>query len=90
MDRLQFLDADRSRRRCVACGHEDDLEAASSQAPRNRLDGALKAPDPDAAVQTVRILGGADSGSGGSAGDRTGDGADRNTEPDAGADRGDV
>ena len=58
MDRLQFLDGARSRRRCVACGHEDDLESGSSQAPKNRLDGALKAPDENADVQPVRILGG--------------------------------
>ena len=58
MDRLQFLDEARSRRRCVACGHEDDLDSASSQAPKNRLDGALKSPEQNVDVQPVRILGG--------------------------------
>ncbi|MEM8767655.1 MAG: YheV family putative metal-binding protein [Pseudomonadota bacterium] len=57
MDRLQFIDASRSRRRCVACGHEDDLNSASSQAPKNRLDGALNSPDDTAQAQPVRILG---------------------------------
>ncbi len=57
MDRLQFLDEARSRRRCVACGHEDDLDSASSQAPKNRLDGALKSTDAGAVAQPVRILG---------------------------------
>ena len=64
MDRLQFLDAARNRRRCVACGHEDDLAAASSQAPKNRLDGALKSTDEQTAAQPVRILGGAGRKSG--------------------------
>ena len=56
MDRLQLFQAeDGKRRRCVACGHEDDLANASSQAPRTRLDGGLKKPEADG-VSPVRIL----------------------------------
>ena len=56
MDRLQVLEEDGvQKRRCVACGHEDDLSTTASQPPTNRLDGGLKAPDPDAA-SPVRIL----------------------------------
>ena len=56
MDRLQLFERQgEPRRRCVACGHEDGLETASSQAPTNRLDGGLKKPDPEAA-SPVRIL----------------------------------
>ena len=56
MDRLQVFEADgEQRRRCVACGHEDDLSTTASQAPTNRLDGGLKKADSDAA-SPVRIL----------------------------------
>ena len=56
MDRLQVLAEDgETIRRCVACGHEDDLSTTTSQAPTNRLDGGLKKPDPEAA-SPVRIL----------------------------------
>ena len=56
MDRLQVLEqAGETIRRCVACGHEDDLSTTASQAPTNRLDGGLKKPDPETA-SPVRIL----------------------------------
>ena len=56
MDRLQvFAEDGETIRRCVACGHEDDLSTTTSQAPTNRLDGGLKKPDPEAA-SPVRIL----------------------------------
>lgn len=56
MDRLQVLEVEgEQKRRCVACGHEDDLSTTASQAPSNRLDGGLKKPDPDAS-SPVRIL----------------------------------
>ena len=56
MDRLQVLEVDgETIRRCVACGHEDDLSTTTSQAPTNRLDGGLKKSDPEAA-SPVRIL----------------------------------
>jgi uncharacterized metal-binding protein (TIGR02443 family) len=56
MDRLQVLQVNgEAIRRCVACGHKDDLSATASQAPTNRLDGGLKKPDPEAA-SPVRIL----------------------------------
>jgi uncharacterized metal-binding protein (TIGR02443 family) len=56
MDRLQVLGADgEQRRRCVACGYEDDLSTTASQPPTNRLDGGLKRPDPEAG-SPVRIL----------------------------------
>jgi hypothetical protein len=53
MDRLT-VDAENGRRVCVACGYEDALETASSQEPRNRLDGALKKTP--AGTRIVRIL----------------------------------
>ena len=56
MDRLQVFEADgEQKRRCVACGHEDDLSTTASQHPANRLDGGLKKPDPQAS-SPVRIL----------------------------------
>jgi uncharacterized metal-binding protein (TIGR02443 family) len=56
MDRLQVFEANgEQKRRCVACGHEDDLSATASQPPTNRLDGGLKKPDPRAS-SPVRIL----------------------------------
>lgn len=56
MDRLQvFEEAGQQKRRCVACGHEDDLRSTASQPPTNRLDGGLEQADPDAA-SPVRIL----------------------------------
>jgi Zn ribbon nucleic-acid-binding protein len=63
MDRLQVFEIDgEPKRRCVACGHEDDLSNTASQPPTNRLDGGLKKPDPEA-TRPVRILdpGGAES-----------------------------
>ena len=56
MDRLQVVgEGDARRRRCVSCGHEDDLAAAASPEPRSRLDGALRSAA-DSAVDAVRIL----------------------------------
>lgn len=56
MDRL-VLESDDSRR-CVACGYEDALDSAASQAPKTRLDGGLKQPagSSDEAPSVVRIL----------------------------------
>ncbi len=56
MDRLQVYEADgEPRRRCVACGHEDDLSMTASQPPTNRLDGGLKKADPET-TSPVKIL----------------------------------
>lgn len=58
MDRLQLLDLDGDTgRRCVACGHEDRLESASSMEPKTRLgaDQRLPASESDQ-VAPVRIL----------------------------------
>ena len=58
MDRLQVVgEGDGRRRRCVSCGHEDQLTAAASPSPRSRLDGALQPGARESAVQPVRILG---------------------------------
>lgn len=47
-----------TRRRCVSCGYSDEQRAGSSQAPRTRLDGALKGPDSEASgvVTPVRFI----------------------------------
>lgn len=58
MDRLQLLDLDgEPGRRCVACGHEDRLESASSREPKTRLgaDQRIPAIESDQATP-VRIL----------------------------------
>jgi len=58
MDRLQLTgEGDERTRHCVSCGHEDHLSAAASQAPKSRLDGALKKTADRGEVQSVRILG---------------------------------
>lgn len=58
MDRLQLLEvAGDKRRRCVACGHEDGLASASSQAPKTRVSGDAPGPTREATAATpVRIL----------------------------------
>ena len=56
MDRLQLFETSgEKKRRCVVCGHEDELANASSQAPRTRLDGGLKKQVSDS-PSPVRIL----------------------------------
>jgi len=55
MDRLVVEAADGDQqRRCVACGHTDNLDTASSLAPRTRLGGGLKTSD--SGIEAVRIL----------------------------------
>ena len=54
MDRLVLESGgEDQRRRCVACGHTDDLRSAGSSEPRNRLDGA---PGGTVPTDRVRIL----------------------------------
>ena len=55
MDRLT-VDGEDGGRVCVACGYQDALETASSQEPKNRLDGALKRTPVGAGTRIVRIL----------------------------------
>jgi hypothetical protein len=56
MDRLQLFETSgEKKRRCVACGHEDELGNASSQAPRTRLEGGLKKQETEG-PSPVRIL----------------------------------
>lgn len=58
MDRLQIIaDDDERTRRCVSCGHQDQLSAAASPSPRSRLDGGLKPAGGDGNRQAVRIIG---------------------------------
>ncbi len=58
MDRLQLLEVDGDkRRRCVACGHEDGLASASSQAPKTRVSGDSRgSADAATPARPVRIL----------------------------------
>ncbi|HEY5644701.1 MAG TPA: YheV family putative metal-binding protein [Pseudomonadales bacterium] len=57
MDRLQVIgDGDERARRCVSCGHQDQLSGAASPSPRSRLDGGLKPAGGDEHRQTVRII----------------------------------
>ena len=56
MDRLQVLGSgDRRLRRCVACGHEDGLDAGASRPPKSRLDAPPKGRAGDE-PRPVRIL----------------------------------
>ncbi len=78
MDRLQVTgEGDERRRRCVSCGHEDDLAAAASPSPRSRLDGALRSSAADDAAKPVRILPAAKS-----------EHTDADSDPDPGNDSG--